>query len=1543
MITDRNSLVIEVINNKIKKTNIGLVVQGLVDIDPAYISTIVADKIQSELYVAIIGYNISSYNERIVLADSIEKAVDWRSKPDCAGKIIVFVQGEVAKLHSLGDLDFITSRDLALELVDIAAKDLSENIPWQKFWKAMKDESSTFPLKMVEEFTRSVYEVKNDLNAVPKNLWRLGLLKDDLILDSKENAIERLNKNRQLLIAIGQLSEESRKRIGRVLLKSEGTNKDRLKAAFKIVQEFYRRGGTEPLQKLDLSVVEELIKAGKPIKNPNPDPTPPPSGVEQDPPPTDHPLKGKELEKQIDEYFVSGSKETENILRDLGELLKDSVLADGDNNEPFLTTCTGFSDRTLLIDKPNKEIQKFIGHTCTIDNWGGLVTTPFKQLKEAILQFKIEEFNAYNPSNPSNGVLGRAVFDLLEEFDKYLDGDESFYAIINRLIRAREKLISSMDLLLNYPFILFGGFIEARNTLRDYIDAYSDLFRLFCRKESILHSQDPVATNFIASELLRLEVIYVRTPIEWKAILTPLHPFHLWRFYEIIKTIHSGDKPMSEDEQKQLYDALPNMPHLLHYLVASSDVTSGEEVTLPQSGSIGNLPTYENKTNRYLGNDGIDFVRELLDRWISYSPYSKNEIRIATLDIPSISGCLKHITEFLSESSCNRVVFDAYFTRGQNASGELARLDYDNKDHDLSELIRLGKILIRINNYNTIDKVIESLQKRPVHIAYLFDQSQYQVGFGIGNKQLYVSPLVVSYDYEFSEAFHRGTISPTSDVETGIFGDYNFMVKLAAHMPSNQHIKMRFDTSVDLGPINNLLEEGSTQWLAIADRVTNTYSPVSAIPLGEQRCGQREVSVWSSSKSRVIKQYMELLIKYNLSPNEQVLAEILHEYGHITASGLINLPKNNNSQVVERRRKGLIGTILAAAWYSKHYPGALVASLDSNLARQWLQCRAFSDERADLIGLRINDSGDLIIEPIEVKTHEEGAEVHEVEDKLLGHRILAGRAVDQVESMLQILRAIFGGDDDQPFFTPARREVLKYQLHTECFREIHEVEWQKKWYLKLKESFTTPAPVINVHLHGLIIHVQLEQNGEEEIKEYASQQIILVKLRTNTIQRILNPNKDTSIDYSIKEFNNIISTASNTEHCIQEKVEHKLLNDEEAMITVAEVVPGTSDGNEKSQQINEEKQKKSSTVTESKIIKMELDDLARSFRRACQSYRINVDECNPEKAIVGPSVIRFYVKLTRGQGLEPLRSSLEDIGREMSKSGLLLTNIPNSNEITLDIPKTFREILPISRALQNLPQITSSEQLPFPIGVTPEGKDLISDLGQIYHLLVGGSTGSGKTIFLQTMLSALLTTHPDPKMLKLFISSSGLEDFVYFKDLPHLINGDIVTDPAKAVELIQGIIAKEFDERARLLAEARCPNIIEYNAKSDVPLPPLVVVVDEFADLADQLGKKKDDFYTNLRRIAQIGRKRGIHLVLCTQRPSANLVPTDMRSQMNGRLALRVNDVQSSRMILEDGGAQHLQKHGDLLFKEQNTTIRAQGYYVSSEELDTLISKLKKR
>ena len=580
-------------------------------------------------------------------------------------------------------------------------------------------------------------------------------------------------------------------------------------------------------------------------------------------------------------------------------------------------------------------------------------------------------------------------------------------------------------------------------------------------------------------------------------------------------------------------------------------------------------------------------------------------------------------------------------------------------------------------------------------------------------------------------------------------------------------------------------------------------------------------------------------------------------------------------------------------------------------------------------------------------------------DEKNGDKHITGHASDQIASVVRMLREIFGlvETDSLNMFVSARREVLKYQIVSECFRDIHDPEWQKEWSKIFKKAFAPSGERnINIDISGVLVHVKLSESVAKKPIDCINPKfddcpVHFVELTSKEIQEQVLGNCEgiipawTSVDYDETEVKTT-EEVEQEEDMIDNSDKHQgatqVQSDDPTSISA------TSENQEEHKESENEEPSTETTeeVTTARSVPLEeIEQLVSDFKKSCRDYHIQLKECcAADEAVVGPSVIRIYFKLARGQGLATLNNHLEDISREMKRSGVLIQQIQNSDKLILDVPRLNREMVSFTEVINKLPTVDSPEKLYFPLGRTPEGKDIIKDISELPHLLVGGSTGSGKTVFLFTMLAALLKTHPTADELQIVLSSSGLEDFIHFGGIPHLVGGKVISDAEEATELIKSVVFTEFERREKILTEARVANIAQYNQKCTPKLAPMVVVIDEFADLADQLEtkKEKDAFFTPVKRIAQIGRKRGIHLVLCTQRPAATLVPSNIKSQLSGRLALRVNDANSSRMILEEGGAQYLQKHGDMIYKNGAETERAQGYYISIDELDEIVEGIKR-
>ena len=211
--SDKQALVIGLLLEKLGEAKVGVLAKGISGIAPEEIANELAQAKKCHIYMAAVGYGIESEveNPNFTLTASVEKAVLWRSIPEYAGSIVVFVKTDTDKLHSLAEFEDISLRDVSRYLLEQQISSES-NTPTQNFWKALQETSDYYPFEAIFEFVQAVKSSANSAEAIPNNMWRLRLLCDADILSTKYTPKERMARNRELILAIGQLSEDSRKK-----------------------------------------------------------------------------------------------------------------------------------------------------------------------------------------------------------------------------------------------------------------------------------------------------------------------------------------------------------------------------------------------------------------------------------------------------------------------------------------------------------------------------------------------------------------------------------------------------------------------------------------------------------------------------------------------------------------------------------------------------------------------------------------------------------------------------------------------------------------------------------------------------------------------------------------------------------------------------------------------------------------------------------------------------------------------------------------------------------------------------------------------------------------------------------------------------------------------------------------------------------------------------------------------------------------------------------------------------------------------------------
>ncbi len=326
----------------------------------------------------------------------------------------------------------------------------------------------------------------------------------------------------------------------------------------------------------------------------------------------------------------------------------------------------------------------------------------------------------------------------------------------------------------------------------------------------------------------------------------------------------------------------------------------------------------------------------------------------------------------------------------------------------------------------------------------------------------------------------------------------------------------------------------------------------------------------------------------------------------------------------------------------------------------------------------------------------------------------------------------------------------------------------------------------------------------------------------------------------------------------------------------------------------------------------------------------------------GPSVTMYELQLAQGVRLNKLTGLSDDIALELGASGVRISAIPEKNSMVgIEVPNKQVSPVSIREVIDSAAFRNSKSKISFAVGKDINGNCVIGDISKMPHVLIAGTTGSGKSVCTNSILISLLYK-ATPEEVKLIVVDPKMVEFGIYNGIPHLLI-PVVTDAKKAAGALQWAVT-EMMRRYRTLSEAGVRDIESFNklaAKEEElePMPKLVVVIDELADLMLVAGKEVEEA---ICRIAQMGRAAGVHLVIATQRPSADVITGLMKANIPSRIALVVSSAMESRIIIDSMGAEKLIGKGDMLYAPLGQgKKRVQGCYIDEKEVLRVIEFVK--
>lgn len=353
-------------------------------------------------------------------------------------------------------------------------------------------------------------------------------------------------------------------------------------------------------------------------------------------------------------------------------------------------------------------------------------------------------------------------------------------------------------------------------------------------------------------------------------------------------------------------------------------------------------------------------------------------------------------------------------------------------------------------------------------------------------------------------------------------------------------------------------------------------------------------------------------------------------------------------------------------------------------------------------------------------------------------------------------------------------------------------------------------------------------------------------------------------------------------------------------------------------------------------IKDDLTENARILEDTLNDFGIAVRVADIER---GPVITRYELEPAPGVKIQRIVSLSDDIALTMKAPSVrIVAPIPGKNRVGVEVPNSQTSIVYLQEVLSSEEFRGSDSKLTMALGKDTAGKPIVTDLGGMPHLLIAGTTGSGKTVCVNGIILSILfnATSQDVKFLMV---DPKMVELAPYNGLPHLLC-PVVTDPKKVATALAWVVS-EMDERYQILAKEGVRNIEAYNLRRQ-KLPYIVVIIDELADLMMVV---RDQVESAIARLAQLSRAVGIHLVLATQRPSVDVITGVIKANFPARISFKVASKVDSRTVLDLNGADKLLGKGDMLFLEPGEAkpVRAQGAYVKDSEIENVLSFIKKQ
>jgi hypothetical protein len=1022
--------------------------------------------------------------EKPLLTDSEEVAVQWRN--EYLRTIAVLANKPLTRGASLRDFEIRDDQD-AIRLLAIQKSEAASTAFLRNFWKALTHDQAPqdFRLQDVVKFALELEDLSSDDDRglqLKNFLPALGLLKDSGIADKNNpsDIAKRLSDNLKLVEGARSADKNELKRMQSYINALTNSEKKQAKQIQRNIRKLAEQPGSQDvLRELDFADSQKVWLGRKATSDKAPDSSKT----------TFSPIQALTVKAVLDK--------DENLLDDFYESVNQAIeRVEDEGKEGKLVELSqdAYGNRATLQISQN--LLRLISAGTSQKSWGMVVKV--EDLSESAI-LEVDEWGEreYFEFDAEMGTGG-----LINTFVEAEALNPQVQSLADELQKHRSVLVKHLLGLAASPLTTLAAKSEVRQAAKQYLQTYSDLLEALSTNAQDARDASSLAADLFAS-VMALETYIFRKDDEVAAVLSPLHPLHLWRWVVASGELLDRNEEFNPVELVAIEETLTTDLHYLTSLHLPEEITKLPAIDLGLAGQVGSLPLYKKNPRSLSIDDGVKSVGKLATDLAQMRPFVRPGLRVMLINPPCPESFVQELIKRVQPDTS---------PSGQTISGLHIRIRYtaedainwldtlDDLEEEAKELIALGqqigRVSLDVSNQKISPLALETeLSQKPAHLTVVFDPFEVKGGRFKREGTFSLNPWVLSYRYAYDKIKKKVDQIPIAD--SNVFGSYLQLVGTLEPRLKNQTVAHAANAEESVQHIARLAQ--SSTWTVVADR--------HGVPLNNHKIGDTFCVDVRQEKRRVL-----TTLAHDLEPFEQALSrelrktffdaakntltEIVTDLVSLEPEGILGV--GSASKEGDRTTKASLGKIVVVRSYRCDHPAGLAVSLDTPEARQWLVAGRVADgggnrKQADLIGLRESEDGGLILDIVEVKTHDAGV-LYNVTDG-----VISGKPVDQVMATYRAIVSIFGGTEaeDSPLVRP-RREVLRNHFYQACLRD-GDPEFKQHWHSLLNDLFDRKIPL---KIQAEIVRVQLASVAPSEHATFVTQEGIPIVVRTLNAEEV---------------------------------------------------------------------------------------------------------------------------------------------------------------------------------------------------------------------------------------------------------------------------------------------------------------------------------------------------------------------------------------------------------------------------------------------------------